>query len=231
VRDIFSDIEALITTFAVVVLGEMGDKTQLLGMAFATRFKAGTVLAAVFGATIFNHFFAVIVGDYLTRLIPMSTIQLLAAISFVFFGLWTFRGDTLEGEDKKDYFSPFWTVFIAFFIAEMGDKTQLATITLAAKYNNIFTVLAASTAGMMVSNIIGIVIGVVMGKKIPERTVKTVSGGIFILFGYIGIYASLSDILFKWLTLVIISVIVFSYIIYLRNVARRGTSECNPKKI
>lgn len=220
-----SDFDALITSFLVVVLGEMGDKTQLLGMAFASRFKARTVLAAVFGATIFNHFFAVIVGDYLTRLIPMSTIQLVAALSFVFFGLWTFRGDTLEGEDKKDYFNPFWTVFIAFFIAEMGDKTQLATIALAAKYNSIFTVLTASTAGMMVSNIIGIVIGVVMGKKIPERTVKLISGTIFILFGYIGIYASLSIPLQKWATLTIISIIVFGYMVYLRReVVKKVTS-------
>ena len=188
----FGNMEALITSFAVVVLGEMGDKTQLLGMAFATRFKASTVLAGVFVATIFNHLLAVIVGEYLTRFIPMTTIQFIAALSFVFFGLWTFRGDTLEGEDKKNYFSPFWTVLIAFFIAEMGDKTQLATIALAAKYQNIFTVLIASTAGMMVSNIIGIVIGVILGKKIPEKTVKTISGAIFILFGYIGIYATLS---------------------------------------
>lgn len=203
-----SDFDALITSFLVVVLGEMGDKTQLLGMAFATRFKARTVLAAVFGATVFNHFLAVVVGDYLTRFIPMNTIQLLAALSFVIFGLWTFRGDTLEGEDKKDYFSPFLTVFIAFFIAEMGDKTQLATIALAAKYQNIYTVLLASTAGMMVSNIIGIVIGVVMGKKIPERTVKLISGAIFILFGYIGIYASIELPLIRWGTLAVISVIV-----------------------
>ncbi|MEL7565731.1 MAG: TMEM165/GDT1 family protein [Dehalobacterium sp.] len=226
-KNIFSDINALITSFAVVVLGEMGDKTQLLGMAFATRFKAKTVLAAVFGATIFNHFLAVIVGDYLTRLIPMNTIQLLAALSFVFFGLWTFRGDTLEGEDKKDYFNPFWTVFIAFFIAEMGDKTQLATIALAAKYKNIFTVLLASTAGMMVSNIIGIVIGVVMGKKIPERTVKLISGAIFILFGYIGIYASLSLPLAKWGVLAVISLMVCGYIIFLRKEVKQKMKSSN----
>lgn len=219
----FENMEALITSFAVVVLGEMGDKTQLLGMAFATRFKASTVLAGVFGATVFNHFFAVLVGEYMTRFIPMNTIQLLAALSFVVFGLWTFRGDTLEGEDKKEYFSPFRTVFIAFFIAEMGDKTQLATIALAAKYQNIFTVLLASTAGMMVSNIIGIVIGVVMGKKIPERTVKSVSGAIFILFGYIGIYSSLALPLYRWSLLAGISVIVIAYLAYLhRNVSQQN---------
>lgn len=216
-----SDFDALITSFLVVVLGEMGDKTQLLGMAFATRFKAKTVLAAVFGATIFNHFFAVIVGDFLTRFIPMYAIQLLAALSFVIFGLWTFRGDTLEGEDKKNYINPFWTVFIAFFIAEMGDKTQLATIALAAKYQNMFTVLLASTTGMMVSNIIGIVIGVVMGKKIPERTVKLISGAIFILFGYIGVYASLSLPLHRWVTLTVISIVVFGYMAHLRKEINR----------
>jgi len=221
----FGNVEALITSFAVVVLGEMGDKTQLLGMAFATRFKASTVLAGVFFATILNHFFAVIVGDYLTNFIPLNTIQLLAALSFVFFGLWTFRGDALEGEDKKDYFSPFFTVLIAFFIAEMGDKTQLATIALAAKYNNIFTVLTASTAGMMVSNIIGIVIGVVMGIKIPKRTVKLVSGAIFILFGYIGIYTALSLPLHRWSSLISVSVLVFGYLAYLRKVSHHSSKK------
>ena len=123
---------AFITAFFLVVLAEMGDKTQLLAMAFATKYKWKTVMAGVFVATVINHFMAVVVGSYLNNIIPMLYIQIVASISFILFGLWTIRGDKLDGEDKEQNRSPFWTVAIAFFLAEMGDKTQLATIALAA---------------------------------------------------------------------------------------------------
>ena len=211
---------------AFVVLAEMGDKTQLLGMAFATRFKASTVLAGVFVATVLNHFLAAAVGDFITEFIPLSYIQIIAALAFVFFGLWTLRGDTLDGEDKKDRFSPFWTVAIAFFFAEMGDKTQLATIALAAKYHNILWVLLGTTTGMMISNALGIFVGVVMGKRIPEKTVKTVSASIFILFGYLGLYTSITNTLWKFVSLGIVTVIVGLYVYYLwTNSRRRGLKE------
>ncbi|MBM7867845.1 TMEM165/GDT1 family protein [Heliobacterium gestii] len=186
-------MEAFWASAILVVLAEMGDKTQLLGMAFATRYKATTVMAGVLVATLLNHFLAVALGDYLTAFVPMETIQLAAAISFVFFGLWTVRGDELEGEDKKVYFGPFMTVMIAFFMAEMGDKTQLASVALAAKYHNLIPVWMGTTTGMMISNGIGILIGVVLGKKIPEQVVKYASAAIFIFFGYAGIIATVQD--------------------------------------
>jgi putative Ca2+/H+ antiporter (TMEM165/GDT1 family) len=111
----------------------MGDKTQLLAMAFASRYKWQTVMWGVFAATLVNHLLAVVAGNYLTRLMPLCYIQIAAAASFILFGLWTLRGDTLEGEDKRFNYSPFWTVAVAFFFAEMGDKTQLATVALATK--------------------------------------------------------------------------------------------------
>jgi putative Ca2+/H+ antiporter (TMEM165/GDT1 family) len=156
-------LEALLSSTIFVVLAEMGDKTQLLGMAFATRYRASVVLVGVLVATLLNHLLAVALGDFLTNFIPLTTIQLVAAFSFVFFGLWTLRGDSLDGEDKKVYFSPFWTVVIAFFIAEMGDKTQLAAIALAAKYHALLWVWLGTTLGMIISNIIGITVGVVLG--------------------------------------------------------------------
>lgn len=179
---------ALLSSFAFVVLAEMGDKTQLLAMAFATRYCWQTVMWGVFAATIFNHLLAVVVGAYLTRLISIETIQIIAAASFILFGLWTIRGDQLCGEDKTCGYSPFWTVAIAFFIAEMGDKTQLATITLAAKFNALIPVWTGTTLGMMVADGIGIIIGVVLGKKIPEKIVKWAAALIFIVFGIIGLY-------------------------------------------
>lgn len=205
-------MEAFLSSTIFVVLAEMGDKTQLLGMAFATKYKASMVLAGVLVATLLNHFLAVALGDYLTNFIPLTTIQLVAALSFVFFGLWTLRGDSLEGEDKKVYFSPFWTVVIAFFIAEMGDKTQLAAIALAAKYNSLFWVWMGTTLGMIISNIIGITVGVVLGKKIPEKLVKIVSASIFIAFGYIGIWQNIFKNDIRIMVLTLVTVICLGYL-------------------
>ncbi len=184
---------AFLASLGFVVLAEMGDKTQLLAMAFATRYKASTVMWGVFAATVLNHFLAVLAGNYLTNLVPIHYVQIAAAASFILFGLWTIRGDELAGEDKRFHFSPFWTVAIAFFIAEMGDKTQLATVALAAKYQSVLPVLVGTTAGMLIADAIGIGIGIVMGKKIPERTVKWIAALIFIGFGLWGLYEYLPE--------------------------------------
>ena len=130
---------------------------------------------------------AVVAGSYITRIIPMQYIQIGASASFILFGLWTIRGDTLEGEDKRFNFSPFWTVAVAFFFAEMGDKTQLATVALATKYNDIITVWLGTTTAMVIADAIGIIIGIVLGKKIPERAVKWFAAIVFILFGIVGL--------------------------------------------
>lgn len=174
-----------------VTLAEMGDKTQLLAMAFASKYKASKVLIGVFIATVFNHALAVAAGNYITRWEGAQVwIQGIAALSFIFFGLWTIRGDKLDGEDeKKSKYGAIVTVAIAFFIAELGDKTQLATIAIAARFPaSPVAILMGTTTGMLIADGIGIIIGVVMGKKIPERTVKLISAVAFILFGFIGCY-------------------------------------------
>ncbi|KKM09569.1 hypothetical protein SY88_18455 [Clostridiales bacterium PH28_bin88] len=183
---------AFLAAVFFVTVAEMGDKTQLLAMAFATRYKPRQVLLGVFLATILNHAVAVIVGDLLGTRIPFAYVQGAAALSFIGFGLWTLRGDTLDGEDRrKSRFSPVWTVAIAFFIAELGDKTQLTTIALAAKYGEPVMTLLGSTLGMLIADAIGITVGVVLGKKIPETTVKAASAGIFIFFGLVTLYTVL----------------------------------------
>lgn len=182
---------AFIASLIFVVLAEMGDKTQLLAMAFACKFRWQTVMWGVFVATAANHLMAAAAGSYLAAIVPMATIKIAAAVSFIIFGLWTIRGDTLEGEDKKYNFSPFWTVTIAFFMAEMGDKTQLATIALAVEYNTIIPVWMGTTIGMVISNGFGIIVGNVMGKHIPERAIKWASALIFIAFGLYGLYENL----------------------------------------
>lgn len=202
----------MLTTFIVatvaVVLAEMGDKTQLLAMAFATRFKWTTVLWAVLAATLLNHFFAVAVGNVVTEFVPMVWIKLVAAASFVMFALWTIRGDKLEGEDKERGRSPFWTVAIAFFIAEMGDKTQLMTIALAAdeavkvtgagwmvKVTEIIPVWMGTTCGMIIADTFGIVVGIVLHRHIPERLVKWIAAVSFAAFGMFGLHEALDELL------------------------------------
>lgn len=182
---------AFLTSFMFVFLAEMGDKTQLLAMSFATKFRASTVLWGVFVATAANHLFAVEVGRWLSNFVPMHYIQIASSASFILFGLWTIRGDKLENEDKRFNFTPFWTVAIAFFIAEMGDKTQLATVALAAKYQSLLPVWFGTTTGMMIADGLGIGAGIMLGKKIPERAVKWGAAMIFILFGLYGLHENI----------------------------------------
>jgi putative Ca2+/H+ antiporter (TMEM165/GDT1 family) len=187
-----------LASLAFVVLSEMGDKTQLLAMAFASRYPWKTVLWGVFVATLANHFLAVLVGDYLTVLVPLDAIKLAAAASFILFGLWTLRGDRLGDEDRRFNFSPFWTVTAGMFLAEMGDKTQLATIVLAARYESVLSVWLGTTTGMVIADAIGIIVGVVLGKNIPERLVKGFAATVFIAFGILGFYDALPKDFWTW---------------------------------
>ncbi len=184
-------MNAWLASTSLVVLAEMGDKTQLLAIALACRFRWQVVMLGVFAATLCNHFLAVVAGTYLTKIIPIFYVQVAASASFILFGFWTLRGDTLEGEDKRFNYSPFWTVAVAFFLAEMGDKTQLATVALAAEYKSIISVWLGTTTGMLIADAIGIGVGIVLGKRIPERLIKWVAALIFIFFGLSGLYALL----------------------------------------
>ncbi len=191
----YSTFIVYLFSVGAVVLAEMGDKTQLLAMAFATKYKATKVLMGVFLATVLNHALAVAAGNFLTRFESAQIwIQGIASLSFVFFGLWTIRGDKLEGEENRvTKYGAIFTVAVAFFLAEMGDKTQLATVALSTKFSaSPVGILMGTTTGMLIADGIGIIVGVVMCKRIPERTIKLVSAGAFILFGFIGSYQVLT---------------------------------------
>ncbi|MDR1572569.1 MAG: TMEM165/GDT1 family protein [Clostridiales Family XIII bacterium] len=173
-----------------VLLAEMGDKTQLLAIAFAAKYKASKVLCGVLIATVLNHAMAVAAGAAVTRIEAVQTwIEAASSIAFILFGIWTLRGDSLKGEERRaTRFGPVMTVAIAFFIAEMGDKTQLVTLTLAARFPDFpALVLAGTTAGMLIADGIGIAAGTVMRKRIPEKNIRLVSAAIFVLFGLVGI--------------------------------------------
>ena len=187
-------LAAFAASFVLIVLAEMGDKTQFLAMSFATRYNAFKVLFAVFLATMASFAITVAIGQLLTATVPLDVISLAASLSFIGFGLWTLRDEKPKSEDKKiSRFGVVGTVFLAFFIAEFGDKTQLATISLAAQYQNAVSVFAGATLGMLLADGIGIIAGVVLGKHIPQKAIKWVSSTIFLIFGLVGIYEALSS--------------------------------------
>jgi Ca2+/H+ antiporter, TMEM165/GDT1 family len=206
-------MNAFAASIGFVVLAEMGDKTQLLAMALACRFRWQTVMLGIFVATLGNHFLAVVAGTYLTQIIPLHYVRIAASASFILFGFWTLHGDTLEGEDKRFNYSPFWTVAIAFFLAEMGDKTQLTTVALAAEYQSIFAVWLGTTTAMLIADALGIIVGIVLGKKIPERLIKWVAAFIFILFGLSGLY-ELLPALYLYPVFILCGIVLAAFLVY-----------------
>ena len=180
------------TAFLMVVLAEMGDKTQLLAMAFAAKYPWKKVMLGVLFATIVNHFIAIAAGIYLNTLIPQHIVEIVASIAFIVFGLWILKDDKLEDEAEKNRFSIFWTVAIAFFLAEMGDKTQLATVALSAQIGtDLLIILIGTTVGMLVADGIGIALGAALHKYVPDKIIKKFASFIFILFGVLGILNSM----------------------------------------
>jgi putative Ca2+/H+ antiporter (TMEM165/GDT1 family) len=169
----------------LIALAEMGDKTQLVALAFATRFSARVVLAGVFVATLIVHLLSVAIGEILGLMLPPFWLTLAAGAAFIGFGLWTLRGDTL-GEDRPSAvrrFGPFLTVAIAFFLAELGDKTMLATVTLASQFREALPVWIGSTLGMVAADGLAVLVGLVVGKRLPTRAIKYGSAGVFIASG------------------------------------------------
>ena len=182
-------VAAFTASFALITLSEMGDKTQFIAMSFATKYHPIRVLCAVFLATLANFAITVAIGQLLSVVVPLDVISLAASISFIGFGLWNLRPEKSKDENPKtSRFGVIGAVGVAFFIAEFGDKTQLATISLAAQYRSAVAVLLGATLGMLVADSLGIGIGVVLGKHIPDKIIKWVSSAVFIIFGLIGVY-------------------------------------------
>lgn len=178
------------STCIIIFLAELGDKTQLLTMAFAAQYKIRDILTSVLAASALLMFIAVLFGRAIYVSAPVSTVQLIAGGLFLIFGLWVLKSD----EDKKlPTFSKnsFFTVFVAFLLAEIGDKTQFAAVALAVKFNAPFEVWAGAIAGMFAANGIGILVGNRVRAYLPQKIVKRIVAGLFFVFGAITIYGSL----------------------------------------
>jgi putative Ca2+/H+ antiporter (TMEM165/GDT1 family) len=177
---------AFLLSFAVIFVAEMGDKTQLVAMMFALRYRWWVVLTAIAAATTAVHVLSVAIGHYLGAALPTHLLGLIAGAMFIFFGLWTLRGDSLSDEEasrtEKATAPAFFVVMSAFFLAELGDKTMLATITLAADHDWV-GVWIGSTLGMVVADGLAIIVGAVAGKHLPERLIQLVAAALFLLFG------------------------------------------------
>lgn len=177
---------ALLLSFVVIFVAEMGDKTQLVAMMFALRYRWWVVLSAIAVATAGVHVLSVAIGHYVGAALPTGVLGIIAGAMFVFFGLWTLRGDSLSDEEKsktaKATAPAFFVVTSAFVLAELGDKTMLATITLAAD-NNWLGVLIGSTLGMVAADGLAIIVGAVAGKHLPERAIQIGAAALFVVFG------------------------------------------------
>ena len=173
-------------SLVLILVAEMGDKTQLVALTLATRFQASVVLAGVLVATLAVHAFSVLLGGLAGKMLPLGWVQLLSGVAFVGFGLWTLRGERLEENGGKinRLASPFVIVAVTFFLAELGDKTMLGTVTLAATYPP-FQVWIGSTLGMVVADGLAIWLGKVLGQRLPDRAIRFGAAAIFFAVGLI----------------------------------------------
>jgi Ca2+/H+ antiporter, TMEM165/GDT1 family len=185
-------VDAALLSFGVIFIAELGDKSQLMALAFATRFPALTVLVAITVATALVHLGSVFLGATVAAVLPTNLVSIVAGIAFLGFAAWTLRGDVLgEADEERARVEPtrsiLVTVGVAFFLAELGDKTMLATVTLAT-HENLFGTWLGSTAGMVVADALAIGVGKVLGTRLPERAIRIGAAVAFVVFGLILIW-------------------------------------------
>jgi len=175
-------VEAFLVSTGVVALAELGDKTQLLAILLASRFRAPLpVIFGILGATALNHTLAAALGIYIGDWLGENLRWILAA-SFFAMGIWTLLPDTLSSEPKLfERWGAFAASLISFFLIEIGDKTQLATMALAARFHSILVVAAGTTLGMMIADVPAVYLGSIVATKIPLRLMRSIAAAIFLL--------------------------------------------------
>jgi len=181
-------MESLLISTGVVALAEIGDKTQLLAFILAARFKKPIpIIAGILIATLVNHGLAGALGAWITQSVNPSTLRWVLSASFIAMAIWTLIPDKIE-EDKTQV-AQRWGVFVAtlitFFLAEMGDKTQIATIAMAAHFADPFTVVMGTTLGMLIADVPAVFMGDKLANKIPMKLVHSIAAAIFTLMGVV----------------------------------------------
>ncbi|BEV02175.1 TMEM165/GDT1 family protein [Novosphingobium olei] len=179
-------LEALTTSTAVVALAEIGDKTQLLAIILAARFrKPWPIVAGILGATIANHFLAALLGETVAGFMDGPAFRYAVAAGFIAMGLWTLVPDKMDDDEspKPSRFGPFLTTLVAFFVVEIGDKTQVATIALGAQYHDAIAVTMGTTLGMMLANVPAVFLGEALLRRVPLKAVRIVAALLFVGLG------------------------------------------------
>lgn len=173
-------------SFWWIFVAEMGDKSQLMALAFATRYRPAAVLVGITIATAVVHLVSVVVGAVLAAQLPTDAINVLAGLAFFAFAIWTLRGDALGAGDveraERPMRSAIIAVSVAFFLAELGDKTMLATVTLATR-EGLFGTWLGSTVGMVAADAIAIGVGGALGGRLPDRAIRIGAATLFAVFG------------------------------------------------
>jgi len=179
-------LEAMLTSTAVVALAEIGDKTQLLAIVLATRFKRPVpIVLGILAATLANHFLAALVGEQAAVFLDGRWFRYLVAASFIVMAGWTLIPDKFDEaeEARPARFGVFVTTLISFFLVEMGDKTQLATIALGARFHSVVQVMLGTTLGMMIANVPAVFLGNALIKRGPLNVVRTAAALLFLAIG------------------------------------------------
>lgn len=179
-------MEAFLVSTGVVALAEIGDKTQLLAFLLAARYKKPyTIILGILLATIANHALAGLLGTWLTALLPPDVLRWVLGISFILMAGWILIPDKLDASaaGSNSHLGVFNTTLLTFFLAEMGDKTQIATVALAAQYQAFFFVVLGTTLGMMIANVPAVFVGGKLAHRIPVKWVHIVAASIFFTLG------------------------------------------------
>jgi len=179
-------VEALISSLGMVAFAEMGDKTQLLSFVLAARFRGQhwPIILGIFVATIVNHALAALAGDWVAMKVSPDLMRWILGLAFLAFAAWALIPDTLdESNENTAKHGAFLTTLVMFFLAEMGDKTQLATVALGAQFNDLVAVTMGTTLGMMAANIPAVILGESLSKRFPLSKMRFIAAALFAIFG------------------------------------------------
>jgi putative Ca2+/H+ antiporter (TMEM165/GDT1 family) len=175
---------ALWSSFAVVALAEMGDKTQLIAFSLATRYRRPwIVMLGILLATLLNHALAATAGVWVARVLPPAALAVILGLTFIGFGIWALLPDATEEPDERPGWGPLASTCVIFFLAEMGDKTQLATVALGARYNSAVVVTAGTTLGMLAADGLAVLTAAKLQRLMPMGWWRRVAATLFFLFG------------------------------------------------
>lgn len=186
-------MESFLVSLSTVAIAEMGDRTQLLSLMLAAHYRRPwPILAGVLCATLANHLVAAAVGNRLSRFLTPTILDVAVGVSMIAMALWALKSESLEADAQRTgRANAFLATLVAFFIAEIGDKTQIATVALAAGYPSLMAVVAGTTTGMLLANLPVVFLGKAFSDRLPLRAIHYVASGLFVVLGIVFIFRAL----------------------------------------